>query len=1210
VYVTGITEGAFPAQTHFGAQDAFVRKYDANGNELWTRQFGTGGYDEASGGFADGSGVYVVGSTSGALPGQTSSGGPDDAYIRKYDANGNELWTRQFGTGSVDFPIGVFADSAGVYVGGTTFGTLPGQSNSGCGDVFIRKYDANGSELWTRQFGSSGCDGGVAVSGDGFNVYVAGHVSGALPGQTSSGSDDAFVRKYDTNGNELWTRQFGTSATDSDQRAVSADSSGVYVAGHTLGALPGQTNSGGQDMFVRKYDPSGNEVLTLQLGTGGTDTGYGVAAVSGGAYVAGFVMGALPGQTGAGSADAYVLKLVESPVFTGPPTVFVANRDSNTVSVIDSSTNTVLATIPVGLQPAQVEVSPTGQRVYVTNQGSDTVSVIDVASLTVIATIPVGDGPYGVAASPDNQKVYVTHGAAAAVEPVWVIDVASLTASLVFTLPAGGAGNTATFHPNGTEIWFRNGGGVFVTRRISYPGHAFLGDIGTPTPGQEFESGFDNHFSFVPGTNFLYSAHVCGCCGHFDRFQFAPSILATGRRYEDGAGKGIWTVAAPTGGLVYLARNSHCTAEAAVVRKVSANADSVLATLTISGWATTNAAITPNGTYLYLTGYEAGGISPSVKVVDTVTLTVVATIPVGNNPVGIAISPSSPAPNTPTGSNVSLQPIDSATGATPVTVEFSTVTQSGTTSLSTSSTGPTPPAGFALGSPATYYELTTTAVFSGPVTVCIDYTGTSFTDESSLKLFHQEGGVWVDRTISLNTASNVICASVTSLSPFAIFGPANVPPTVSAVALSVAVNEGQTATNSGSFSDANSGDLVSITASAGTITTTGTNSGSWSWSLATTDGPAQSQTVTISANDGKGGISSTTFSLTVNNVPPAVSFSLSANPINENESVTLSGSVFDPGTLDSQAVVINWGDGTPSTTIILAGSGAFSASHQYLDDNPTGTASDTYNITVTATDKDGATHSVVSGLQVSNRPPVLSSVSGPTSPLALGTAAAVSASFTDAGTQDTHTCAFSWDDGTTTTVAASAGSCSASRTYIAAGVYTVGVTVTDDDTGSATGKHEFVVVYDPSAGFVTGGGWINSLPGAYTPNPGLTGKANFGFVSKYLKGASTPSGQTQFQFQGAGFNFHSSSYQWLVVSGPKAQYKGTGTVNGAGSFGFLLTATDGQLPGGGGVDKFRIKIWDTGTGAVIYDNALGASEDLDAANPQAIGGGSIVIHSK
>jgi hypothetical protein len=189
---------------------------------------------------------------------------------------------------------------------------------------------------------------------------------------------------------------------------------------------------------------------------------------------------------------------------------------------------------------------------------------------------------------------------------------------------------------------------------------------------------------------------------------------------------------------------------------------------------------------------------------------------------------------------------------------------------------------------------------------------------------------------------------------------------------------------------------------------------------------------------------------------------------------------------------------------------------------------------------------------------------------------------------------------------------SASYSFTAAGVYTVKVTVNDSCGGSGTatqigGMDLLVVVYDPSAGFVTGGGWINSPTGAYIPDPSLTGKANFGFVSKYLKGATIPTGETEFQFQVGNLNFHSTVYEWLVVSGPKAQYKGSGTINGAGDYGFLLTVTDGQVNGGGGVDKFRIKIWNKSTSLIVYDNGSG-TDDITASVEQAVAGGSIVIH--
>lgn len=130
-----------------------------------------------------------------------------------------------------------------------------------------------------------------------------------------------------------------------------------------------------------------------------------------------------------------------------------------------------------------------------------------------------------------------------------------------------------------------------------------------------------------------------------------------------------------------------------------------------------------------------------------------------------------PAP-TPTEEGLVVEPEDETTQTKPVTLTFANVTTEGETSLATGTTGPAPPAGFQLGEPATYYELSTTATFEGTVEVCIRYGGVSFADESELTLQHFESGAWVDVTTSLDTAADVICGVVTTLSPFALFEPA------------------------------------------------------------------------------------------------------------------------------------------------------------------------------------------------------------------------------------------------------------------------------------------------------------------------------------------------------------------------------------------------------------------------------------------------------
>lgn len=306
IYVAGDVAGTLPGQSSAGSQDGFVRKYDANGHELWTRQFGSSGVDEPRGISATDSGIYVAGLVGGTLPGEISAG-QDDAFLRKYDSDGNEIWTRQFGTPAVDAALAVSADTSGIYIVGVTEGTLPGQASSGGFDAFIRKYDADGNEVWTRQFGTAVFDQAVGVTGDSSAVYVTGLTNAGLSGQTYFGSTDAFVRKYDADGNELWTQQFGTAVVD---MAVggSADASGIYVTGITNGSLL-HPSAGDFDAFVRKYDLDGNEVWTHQFGSTDSDGATGIIAETSGVYVGGFTEGTLPGQRSVGDLDAFLVKI-------------------------------------------------------------------------------------------------------------------------------------------------------------------------------------------------------------------------------------------------------------------------------------------------------------------------------------------------------------------------------------------------------------------------------------------------------------------------------------------------------------------------------------------------------------------------------------------------------------------------------------------------------------------------------------------------------------------------------------------------------------------------------------------------------------------------------------------------------------------------------------------------------------------------------------
>jgi hypothetical protein len=202
VYVVGTTEGTVTADSLAKRQDAFVRRYDMDGQEVWTRQFGVLGWASAGDIAVTNDGdVVVVGSTgalvqSGVTMGSTPTPsfvgtGPAQSFIRRYDAGGSEVWTRQIDA----LAHHVRTDREGyLYVVGQTPGRLEDNDATGQGDVFVGRYSALGEEAWTLKFGTPGVDlaGGVALSADG-TLSIGGSTTGTFPGQTSSGNFDAFI---------------------------------------------------------------------------------------------------------------------------------------------------------------------------------------------------------------------------------------------------------------------------------------------------------------------------------------------------------------------------------------------------------------------------------------------------------------------------------------------------------------------------------------------------------------------------------------------------------------------------------------------------------------------------------------------------------------------------------------------------------------------------------------------------------------------------------------------------------------------------------------------------------------------------------------------------------------------------------------------------------------------------------------------------------
>ena len=322
----------------------------------------------------------------------------------------------------------------------------------------------------------------------------------------------------------------------------------------------------------------------------------------------------------------------------------------------------------------------------------------------------------------------------------------------------------------------------------------------------------------------------------------------------------------------------------------------------------------------------------------------------------------------------------------------------------------------------------------------------------------------------------------------------------------------------------------------------------------------------------------------------------------EGSPVAFDGSgSYDPDGDPIASYAWTFGDGA-------TGTGA-TPSHTYADNKLPGQV---YEVCLTVTDSLGASNNSCTYADIKNVAPTVKTIFVDQNRVPVGTTIHANADFTDPGILDTHTAVWEWGDGLSSDGVVKevngSGNVTGSHAYAAVGRYTIKLRVTDKDGDSGWNQYQYVVVYDPKD-FITGGGWFMS-PANACPDfcQGATGKVNLGFVAKYSRNLGVPSGSTEFQFSSARLNFHSTSYERLDIIGAWAQYQGTGTINGSGVYGFILTAIDGKLNKGGGGDLIRMKIWDPATGTVIYDSQMGADDNVDPTTD--LKGGSIVIHDK
>lgn len=331
-------------------------------------------------------------------------------------------------------------------------------------------------------------------------------------------------------------------------------------------------------------------------------------------------------DAGSGNSASAIVKVVV-PGESGPLAYIPGNGNSGKVSVIDTASNTSSPNLfDVGAIPVGVAVHPSGIKAYVTNQGHNTVSVIDTATNAVIATVdvaPVGQSPAGVAVTPDGSKAYVANNIT---DNVSVIDTITDTVLKVIVLPAGSqpAGVAAIKKTDGTQqVYVANSG----TNSVS------VIDVATDIIAHALNTDVGPHgVAAKPDGSKVYVANsTSNSITVIDTSTYQSAGYSLGASAVKPQGIAV----KPDGAEVYVVNNSSGT-----VSVINTADNTISATITGLGTWPYNAAFNPAGSLAYIT--NSG--SSNVSIIDTATRTVADTISVGATPyaLGQFVGPASP----------------------------------------------------------------------------------------------------------------------------------------------------------------------------------------------------------------------------------------------------------------------------------------------------------------------------------------------------------------------------------------------------------------------------------------------------------------------------------------------------------------------------------------------------------------------------------------
>jgi len=354
--------GAGPIITGARRANVFAVKYDGAGNHLWSRLFGS------SSGLAFGTAGYRIAA----------------------DAMGNVLIAGRF-QGTVDFGGGPL-------------------TSAGEGDAFIAKFDASGNHLWSRRFGGIGQDGafGLSLEAASGNVFLAGSSDGEIDfgGGALTGASAGFLAKLDSGGSHIWSASLGDSTAAVGLANVGTNLiavTGLFTKSVDLG---GGTliNRGGQDIFLAVYDLGGNHISSLGVGSSGTEVGLSAAAdQSGGIFITGRFEGMLDfgGETieAAGYDDIFLAKFV------------LTSRDAS-LDIKPGSCPNVFNTKPYTSDRRSGRAPRGVLPVALVGSGAFDVHGVDVASLRLEGVAPLRHGYQDVSTMPlDGDDCYCTDAA-------------------------------------------------------------------------------------------------------------------------------------------------------------------------------------------------------------------------------------------------------------------------------------------------------------------------------------------------------------------------------------------------------------------------------------------------------------------------------------------------------------------------------------------------------------------------------------------------------------------------------------------------------------------------------------------------------------------------------------------------------------------------------------------------------------------------------